>query len=315
MIEGYNCFGKEISLNDYKYLTMTVLVETDRTDVVFTPQVMNLNGGVRDNPEKAKLTTWTAVKSLKPNEWTTVTIKIQTDDPAFHKTRQFQIAPVGLISANSMVEGEKFYISDFVLSSNPPKTASVEEIEGVKDVESDVEPEIISESPAVVIDSSKLINSAGNYATFTSKLSEFDGKKVVVIKPKKVSGALAIDGSAIFGNTEQTPDGALNLKKHRYAVISYYYASGSDAERVPEFDLLGGRIQNKENVVNGVTAKGTEGLKKNEWATAVVKLSGNGDGVLTSGFNFRPFGNVSASSIDSGDVLYIESITIVSNHP
>ena len=208
-----------------------------------------------------------------------------------------------------MVAGEKFYLAEFVLSNKPPKAAGAEEGEEI--VEEEVE--VIAEAPAVVVDGAKLINSAGDFATFKSTVGEFDGKKVVMIKPNNVAAPVAIDGAAIFGKSEQTPDGALSLKTHRYAVISYYYASEEDAERIPEFELLGGRIQSLGNVVNNVMAKGTAGLKKNEWATAVVKLSGNGEGVLTSGFNLMPFGGVNASAIDG--VLYIENITFVSNRP
>lgn len=308
-IEGYNCMGKQISLNDYQYLTMKVLVETKRTDVTFKTQITNCNGGVADNPEKAKGVTWTAETPLVPNEWTTVTLKIAPTDPAFHITRQFHIAPIGMIKGNTMVAGEKFYLAEFVLSNQPPKAAGAAEDEEI--VEEEVE--VIAEAPAVVVDGAKLINSAGDYATFKSTVGEFDGKKVVVIKPNNVAAPVAIDGSAIFGKSEQTPDGALSLKTHRYAVISYYYASEEDAERIPEFELLGGRIQSLGNVVNSVKAKGTAGLKKNEWATAIVKLSGNGEGVLTSGFNLMPFGGVNASAVNG--VLYIENITFVSNRP
>ncbi len=311
-IEGYNCMGKAISLNEYQYLTMKVMVETKRTDVTFKTQVINCNGGVADNPEKAKGVTWTADTALVPNEWTTVTLKIAPDDPAFHITRQFHIAPIGVIKGNTMQAGEKFYLAEFVLSNKPPKSAG-SAAEGEEVVE--VEQEVIAESPAIVVDGAKLINSAGNFPTFKSTVGEFDGKKVVMVKPNSVAAPVSIDGAAIFGKTEQTPESALNLKTHRYAIISYYYASASEAERIPEFDLLGGRIQDKIGVVNGITAKGTEGLKRNEWATAVVKLSGNGAGSLASGFNLKPFGDVAAEKLDTGDVLYIENITFVSNRP
>lgn len=311
-LEGYNCMGKKISLNEYQYLTMKVFVETKRTDVTFKPQVINCNGGVEDNPEKAKGVTWTSETALVPNQWTTVTLKIAPADPSFHITQQFHIAPIGLVKSNTMVAGEKFYLAEFVLSNKPPKAAG----EAAEDEEViEVEQEIIEDAPEVVVDGSKLIKSAGNYATFNSKVGEFDGKKVVMITPKSVPGALAIDGSAIFGDSEQTPDGALSLSTHRYAIISYYYKSTSDVDRTPEFELLGGRIQDKLNVVSGVVAKGTEALKKNEWATVVVKLSGNGKGDLTSGFNLKPFGNVGASALNNDDVLYIENITFVSNRP
>ena len=311
-IEGYNCMGKLISLNDYQYLTMKILVETKRTDVTFKPQITNCNGGVADNPEKAKQVTWTSETALVPNEWTTVTLKIAPADPAFHITRQFHIAPIGMIKGNTMKEGEKFYLAEFVLSNKPPKAPTAADGEEVVEVEQ----EVIEEAPAVVVEGAKLLNSAGDFATFKSTVGEFDGKQVVRISANKVDAPVAIDGSAIFGNTEQTPDGALSLKKHRYAVITYYYDSAdATSERIPEFTLLGGRIQNKGNTVNGVVAKGTKALKKNEWATAVVKLSGNGKGELTSGFTLRPFGNVSANSIPYGDVLYIENITFVSNLP
>lgn len=311
-IEGYNCMGKLISLNDYQYLTMKILVETKRTDVAFKPQITNCNGGVADNPEKAKTVTWTSETALVPNEWTTVTLKIAPADPAFHITRQFHIAPIGMIKGNTMKEGEKFYLAEFVLSNKPPKAPAAADGEEVVEVEQ----EVIEEAPAVVVEGAKLLNSAGDFATFKSTVGEFDGKQVVRISANKVDAPVAIDGSAIFGNTEQTPDGALSLKKHRYAVITYYYDSAdATSERIPEFTLLGGRIQDKGNTVNGVVAKGTNALKKNEWATAVVKLSGNGKGELTSGFTLRPFGNVSANSIPYGDVLYIENITFVSNLP
>ena len=311
-IEGYNCMGKLISLNDYQYLTMKILVETKRTDVTFKPQITNCNGGVADNPEKAKQVTWTSETALVPNEWTTVTLKIAPADPAFHITRQFHIAPIGMIKGNTMKEGEKFYLAEFVLSNKPPKAPGAADGEEVVEVEQ----EVIEEAPAVVVEGAKLLNSAGDFATFKSTVGEFDGKQVVRISANKVDAPVAIDGSAIFGNTEQTPDGALSLKKHRYAVITYYYDSAdATSERIPEFTLLGGRIQDKGNTVNGVVAKGTKALKKNEWATVVVKLSGNGKGELTSGFTLRPFGNVSANSIPYGDVLYIENITFVSNLP
>lgn len=310
-IEGYNCMGKAISLNDYQYLTMKVMVETKRTDVTFKTQVVNCNGGVADNPEKAKGVTWTADTALVPNEWTTVTLKIAPTDPAFHITRQFHIAPIGMVKGNAMQAGEKFYLAEFVLSNKPPKSAAAAEGEEVVEVEQ----EVIAESPAIVVDGAKLINSAGNFPTFKSTVGEFDGKKVVMVKPNSVAVPVSIDGAAIFGKTEQTPESALNLKTHRYAIISYYYASASEAERIPEFDLLGGRIQDKIGVVNGINAKGTEGLKRNEWATVVVKLSGNGAGSLASGFNLKPFGDVAAEKLDTGDVLYIENITFVSNRP
>ena len=310
-IEGYNCMGKAISLNDYQYLTMKIFVETKRTDATFYAEVFNCNGGVADNPEKAKTTGWKSDKPLVLNEWNTVTLKIAPADPAFHITRQFHIAPIGNINANTMQAGEKFYLAEFVLSNKPPKTAAAAGGEEVVEVEQ----EVIAEASAVVVDGAKLINSAGNFPTFKSTVGEFDGKKVVVVKPNAVAAPVAIDGAAIFGKSEQTPDSALNLKTHRYAIISYYYASASEADRIPEFDLLGGRIQDKLDVVNGVTAKGTEGLKRNEWATAVVKLSGNGSGSLASGFNLKPFGDVAADKLDAGDVLYIENITFVSNRP
>ncbi|MBR5307441.1 MAG: hypothetical protein IKU43_01615 [Clostridia bacterium] len=311
-IEGYDCMGKLISLNEYQYLTMKVLVETERTDVTFKPQVVNCNGGVQDNPEKAASVTWTSETALVPNQWTTVTIKIAPADPAKHVTRQFHVAPIGNIKANTMKDGEKFYLAEFILSNQPPKAAAPA---GGAEEEVEIELEVIADAPEVVVEGAKLINSAGDYATFNSKVTEFDGKSVVAISAKNVPGAVAIDGSNIFGKSEQTPNGALSLKTHRYAVISYYYASETDADRLPEFELLGGRIQNQGSVVNGVIAKSTEGLKKNEWATVIVKLSGNGEGDLTSGFNLKPFGNVAASAIGSSDVLYIENITFVSNRP
>jgi len=313
-IEGYNCMGKAISLNEYQYLTMKILVETKRTDVTFKPAITIQRGGVADNPEAVKGGNVVSETALVPNEWTTVTLKLTPADPAFHITRQFHIAPVGMIKGNTMVEGEKFYLAEFVLSAKPPKAPGAAEEEGEEIIEE--EEEVIAESPAIVVDGSSLINSTGDFATFRSSVGEFDGKKVVRIAPAKVDAPVSIDGSALFKETELTPGGAMNLKTHRYAIISYYYETeDTESVKTPEFTLLGGRIQNMDGVVNNVVAKGTAGLKKNEWATAIVKLSGNGAGSLTSGFAFRPFGNVSASNIASGDVLYIENITIVSNRP
>ena len=313
-IEGYNCMGKAISLNEYQYLTMKILVETKRTDVTFKPAITIQRGGVADNPEAVKCGNVVSETALVPNEWTTVTLKLTPADPAFHITRQFHIAPIGMIKGDTMVEGEKFYLAEFVLSAKPPKAPGAAEEEGEEIIEE--EEEVIAESPAIVVDGSSLINSTGDFATFRSSVGEFDGKKVVRIAPAKVDAPVSIDGSALFKETELTPGGAMNLKTHRYAIISYYYETeDTESVKTPEFTLLGGRIQNMDGVVNNVVAKGTAGLKKNEWATAIVKLSGNGAGSLTSGFAFRPFGNVSASNIASGDVLYIENITIVSNRP
>ncbi len=313
-IEGYNCMGKAISLNEYQYLTMKIFVETERTDVTFTPTITTQRGGVTDNPEAIKSSaTIKSEVNLVPNEWTTVTLKLTPADPAFHITRQFHIMPIGMVKGNAMVAGEKFYLAEFVLSAKPPKAAGSAAGDDEVIIE---EVEVIAESPAVVVEGAKLINSSGDFATFKSAVGVYDDKQVVMIDPSSVDAPVSIDGSAIFGNTEQTPDGALSLSTHRYAVISYYYETAdTTAARIPEFTLLGGRIQDKGNVVNGVVAKGTEALKVNEWATAVVKLSGNGSGVLTSGFNFRPFGNTSASNLAYGDTLYIESITFVSNRP
>ncbi len=309
-IEGYNCMGREISLNEYQYLTLKIFVETERTDVTFIPAIGVQRGGVADNPEAVKASTITAGTALTPNKWTTVTFKLTPADPAFHITRQFHIAPVGIIKGNAMKAGEKFYLAEFVLSAKPPRTAASE------DDEVYVEAEVIEEAPAVVVGAAKLINSAGSSATFKSSVEVFDGKQVVKIAPSNVSAPVSVDGTAIFGDTEQTPDGALSLRNHRYAIISYYYATeDTNAERIPEFTLLGGRIQDKGNVVNSVVAKGTAALKKNEWATAVVKLSGNGEGILTSGFTLRPFGNTAATNLANGDILYIENITFVSNRP
>ncbi len=312
-IEGYNVMGKIISLNEYQYLTMKIYVKSDRTDVQFKPTLCIYQGGVQGNPEAVANTTIVSDTALVPNQWNTVTLKLTPADPAKHLTRQFHICPVGLIKGSSMVKDEKFYLAEFVLSAQPPKApAAAGEEETVVD-----EAEVIEEAPEIVIDGSKLINSYGDYATFKSTVGEFDGKQVVMIKPSKVSSPVAIDGTAIFGNTELTPNGAMNLATHRYAIISYYYSTTDETtERIPEFDLLGGRIQSQGNVVNGVTAKGDTALKKNEWATAVVKLSGNGSGTLMSGFNFKPFGTTAASNVASnGDVLYIENITFVSNRP
>jgi len=290
---------------------MKVLVETKRTDVTFKPAITIQRGGVADNPEAVKAGTVSSETALVPNEWTTVTIKLTPADPAFHITRQFHIAPVGMVKGNAMVEGEKFYLAEFVLSAQPPKAPGAAEDEEV--VEEELE--VIEDAPEVVIDGAKLSKPAGDYATFKSTVGEFDGKKVVMIKPNMVDGAVAIDGSAIFGKTEQTPNNALSLKTHRYAIISYYYATeDTESERIPEFELLGGRIQDQGNVTNNVYAKSTTALKKNEWATVVVKISGNGEGVLTSGFNLKPFGNIAAKNL-KGDVLYIENITFVSNRP
>ncbi len=315
-IEGYNCMGKAISLNEYQYLTMKILVETDRTDVTFTPTITTQRGGVTDNPEAIKSSaTIKSEVNLVPNEWTTVTLKLTPADPAFHITRQFHIMPIGMIKGNAMKEGEKFYLAEFVLSAQPPKAASsTDDADGEEVIEEELE--VITESPAIVVNGTNLINSSGDFATFNSSVTDFDGKKVVKIQPANVAAPVSIDGSAIFGVTELTPNGALNLSTHRYAIISYYYASeDAEAVRTPEFTLLGGRIQNLDSVVNNVVAKGTASLKKNEWATVVVKLSGNGAGTLASGFNLRPFGNVAANNIANGDVLYIENITFVSNRP
>lgn len=312
-IEGYNVMGKVISLNEYQYLTMKIYVKTDRTDVQFKPSLYIYQGGVQGNAEAVANTTIVSDTALVPNQWNTVTLKLTPADPAKHLTRQFHICPIGSIKANTMVKDEKFYLAEFVLSAQPPKApvaAGEEEI--VED-----EAEVIAESPEIVIDGSKLINSYGDYATFKSTVGEFDGKQVVMIKPSKVNSPVAIDGSAIFGNTELTPNGAMSLATHRYAIVSYYYSTTDETtERIPEFELLGGRIQSQGNVVNGVTAKGDSALKKNEWATAVVKLTGNGSGTLMSGFSFKPFGTTAASNVASnGDVLYIENITFVSNRP
>lgn len=312
-IEGYNVMGKVISLNEYQYVTMKIYVKTDRTDVQFKPTIFVYGGGVQGNPEAVANATIVSDTALVPNQWNTVTLKLTPADPAKHLTRQFHICLVGSIKANTMVKDEKFYLAEFVLSAQPPKApvaAGEEEI--VED-----EAEVIAESPEIVVDGSKLINSYGDYATFKSTVGEFDGKQVVMIKPSKVNSPVAIDGSAIFGNTELTPNGAMSLATHRYAIVSYYYSTKDETtERIPEFELLGGRIQSQGNVVNGVTAKGDSALKKNEWATAVVKLTGNGSGTLMSGFSFKPFGTTAASNVASnGDVLYIENITFVSNRP
>lgn len=306
-IDCYDSMGGTISLNEYKYATMKVYFETERKELKLISSITNMNGGVTEESNKAQEKTMSSTSFLPLNQWTTVTINLTPTNPNFHLTRQFYISPIGNVAANAFVEGEKFYLAEFVLSNEPPKVVSADGKEE--------EPEIIEESPKVIVDAEKLINSSGDYATFKSSVGEISGKKVVAIKPNMVNGAVSIDGSYIFGNTAQTPNGALSLKKHRYAIISYYYeTNNTDSEVIPEFELLGGRIQDKGSVANGVIAKGTEGLVKNEWATAVVKLSGNGDGEFISGFNLKPFGDTSAGNA-SGDVLYIENITFVSNRP
>ncbi|MBR3994626.1 MAG: hypothetical protein IKI97_05010, partial [Clostridia bacterium] len=306
-IDCYDSMGGTISLNEYKYATMKIYFETERTGLKLLSSITNMNGGLTENENKAQEKTSSSTSFLALNQWTTVTINLTPTDPKYHLTRQLYILPIGSVAANAFVEGEKFYIAEFVLSNEIPKIIG-------EDGEEE-EPEVIEKHPDVIVDGAKLINSSGDYATFKSSVGQYDGKNVVAIKPNMVDGAVSIDGSAIFGNTEQTPDGALSLKKHRYAIISYYYETDdTDSEVIPEFELLGGRIQDKGNVANGVIAKGESGLVKNEWATAAVKLSGNGEGELTSGFTFRPFGNIAAENV-SGDVLYIENITFVSNRP
>lgn len=312
-IEGYGTTGKTVSSLDYQYVILKMYLKTE-TSAEYTPVVATQTGGLTNDPNPVKAVSYSAEKPLVPNQWNTVVVRITPANTDNRNFRQVHIRPFGGSTKNeTLAEGDAIYIAEMIYSAKPPKAAKPAGSADEEIVE--VEAEIIAESPAVVVGPEKLISSATDVKTFKSTLGEFDGKKIVMIKPNKVEQPLTIDGAAIFGETEQTPGGALSLETHRYAVISYYYAT-SDAEttKAPEFDLLGGRIQNMENVINGVTAKG-EALKVNQWATAVVKLTGNGAGKLTSGFNLRPFGETSANSIASGDVLYIENITFVSNRP
>ncbi len=311
-IEGYGTPGKIISTMDYQYVIFEMYLKTETT-VEYYPTITTQAGGLTNNLNPVVTSTYTAEKPLVPNQWNTVVIKITPSNPEQRNMIQVHIKPFGAVKNDQLAEGDVLYISEMTYSANAPKIEVPKTEEGVEGDE--IEAEVIPESPAVIIAPEKLINSATDVKTFKSSLGEFDGKKVVMIKSARVDAPVTIDGAAIFGDTEQTPGGALSLKTHRYAVISYYYAtSETETTRAPEFDLLGGRIQNMENVINGVTAAGTA-LKVNQWATAVVKLTGNGDGVLTSGFNLRPFGDTSARNISSDDVLYIENITFVSNRP
>lgn len=310
-IEGYGTTGKKVSSLDYQYVILKMYLKTE-TDVEYTPIIAVQNGGVTSDSNPVIPTAYSADKPLVPNQWNTVVVKIAPENPDRRNFMQVHIRPFGTVKNPELAEGDVVYIAEMKYSAKAPEDPKAEEEE--TEVE-EVEQEIIAESPAVVVAPEKLRSSATNVNTFKSTLGEFDGKKVVMIKANKVEQPLTIDGAAIFGETEQTPGGALSLTTHRYAVISYYYAtSETETTRAPEFDLLGGRIQTMENVINGVTAKG-EALKVNQWATAVVKLTGNGSGKLTSGFNLRPFGDTSANNIASDDVLYIENITFVSNRP
>ncbi len=313
-IEGYNCMGKKIDTNVYQYVTMNIYYKTSKTSSDFVPAIRTLAGGMADDPNVTKSVVYSADKPLTPNEWGSYTICIKPADATKNITQQFHIMPCSESAhGNSFSSDERIYISSFVISANPPKAPKAE---GEEEEVIEEESEIIADAPAVVLGNESIYASSTSVRTFKSAFTTFEDKSVVAITPISSAKPVTIDCTNIFdAENEQTPNGALNLKTHRYAVISYYYKTSADSTTsAPVFELLGNRIHELGSVTNGVKAEGSA-LKTNQWATAVVKLSGNGEGNFTSGFNFMPFGTKSSQTISSGDVLYIENITFVSNRP
>lgn len=305
-IEGYNSMGKAISTLTYKYVTMQIKLMTTATDTAFKPSLTVYPGGVQDSAYKNK--TFTSETPLVAGEWTNVTFMIKPEDETAHMTRQFHYMPLGNgLTVNNLLPSDRVYISRVVISENPV-TLSIPKAGGA----SQGDAVLNSNDPVAVGPESLMKSRSAN--SFRAAVVEYDGKTVSQIKPLVSGAPIEIDASAVFKDTGATPDGALDVNTHKYAVIKYYYQTNKSSNAYGyEFELSGDRIWDVGNVLNASEIGGPP-LEANKWATLVIELSSVKENNRTSGFIFRPFGEEAAKNF-RGDKLYIESITFTTTQP
>lgn len=310
--------GNTIDLRQYKYAILEYYYESaSNTDPVRAPDLFLYTGGLAGDPNVVaggKIDPATAYEGteLKANQWNYAVFDLTPKNPEKYKTKQYHLCPFGAVTGASIPEGDVVYMKSLTFYTSMPKLFASEEvvedgvIEEVDDAltDADIEPK----DPTVVAPSA-LRYYADTDKSFTGKMEVFEGKNVVAITPNtNVNKEIRIDGL----DAVKADKGIISLKNYKYAVISYYFKSAGDLEvKAPEIELFSIGIKPEEGAIGDKTFKSGSSLKKNEWATATIRLNGTLKEYISKGFILKPFGSTQASAFAKGDVLYIESVQFV----